>query len=103
MKLLSPIGLSTIYLPPKFFGSLKGLQIFKILPNSFEYLITDSGGNYLYKQAYDFAYKNHLLLKNVGEFVISLITIFLFWFASYIIFNLTKWKSSFLNLINRHS
>ena len=88
IQILSFIALSTIDLPPKFYGFLRGLQSYIIFPNIFDYFISDREGKYPYKQAYEFGYKNHLFLKNVGELINSFICLHVLWILTYLVFNL---------------
>ena len=92
IQMLCFIGLSTIDLPPKFFGYLKGLKAYNMFPNIFEYFITDSGGHEPYQRAYDFGYKNHLILKNIGNFISSFIFMLLLWLVTYLASRLTNRK-----------
>lgn len=69
VQMLCYIELSSIPLPPKFKGYLKGLKKYNIFPNYFEYFVPRSGGEIPFAAAYGFGFTDNLLLFNSGNYL----------------------------------
>ena len=68
------IGLSSINLPPKFKGYLKGLKKYNMFPNIFEYFVSHNGGQKPFQKAYEFGYTDNLILFNSGNYISAFIS-----------------------------
>ena len=84
VQMLCYIELSSIELPPKFKGYLKGLKKYNMFPNVFSYFLPRNGGQKPFAAAYEFGFTDNLLLFNSGSYLTVLFLMFCF-----LIFTLT--------------
>ena len=84
--------MSSIEIPPKFKGYLKGLRKYNLFPNIFLYFVPDYGGEKPFAKAYDFGYHNDLILFNSGNYISAFISMLVIWLIFYILSKLTHLK-----------
>ena len=78
IQLLCYIRLSSISLPPKFNGQLKGLKKFNMAPNIFGYFLNESDYTITNPQFVDFGFKSSLIFFNCGSMISIGIALFAF-------------------------
>ena len=93
--------MSSIPLPPKFTGYLKGLKKYNMFPNFFTYFLAETGGQRPYKKAYDFGYKTNLLLFNSGNYISAFLTMIGMFFITLTLSKLTHMKPFSYSIIKK--
>ena len=92
IQMLCFISLSSIPLRPMFSGYLKGLRKYNIVPNIFSYFVPHTEGKKPFNRAYEFGYKDHLLLFNIGNYITAFLIMLSIFIITYILSKLTKFK-----------
>lgn len=92
IQMICFILMSSIEIPPKFKGYLKGLRKYNFFPNIFLYFVPDYGGEKPFIKAYDFGYHNDLILFNSGNYISAFISMLVIWLIFYILSKFTHLK-----------
>ena len=82
IQLLCYIQLSTISLPPKFGGQLKGLKKFNMVPNMFGYLLNESDYKIKDSQFVNFGFTSSSIFFNCGSMITIGVALFALLFVS---------------------
>ena len=99
IQMLCFIGLSSINLPPKFKGYLKGLKKYNMFPNIFEYFVPRNGGQKPFQKAYEFGYTDNLILFNSGNYISAFISMLCLWLLTFVFSKLTRFKPFSISFI----
>ena len=101
IQLLCYIRLSSIRLPPKFNGQLKGLIKFNMIPNVFEYFLNEKDYKITEPQLLNFGFTTSLIFFNCGRMItigLALFAFFVVCIIAKLLLFLTPCKSTLLTL-----